>query len=207
MLDSSSGSKGPLLTSKLQEFVMAQQQPSMQKLKKIQERQAKEPFKPKAQPSSVSAESAGKLNNQKPAMWYSPDGTDIRVCLPDGRCAIVGEVPRDLPRSYWRQAGRDGCLATTQIKPADFNIPTAADHEDPEKRSNAIRELVLSAATAGEDDVAFEGAFTPAGIPNVMWLSQRLGFLVHREERDAAWNQIKSEVEQNEESEEEKDDA
>lgn len=186
---------------------MAQQQPSMQKLKKIQERQAKEPFKPKAQsPGAVNAESAGKLNNEKP-MWYSPDGTDIRVCLPDGRCAIVGEVPRDLPRSYWRQAGRDGCLATTQIKPADFNIPTAADHEDPEKRSNAIRELVLAAATAGEEDPKFEGAFTPAGIPNVMWLSQRLGFLVHREERDAAWNQIKAEVEQNEETEEEKDEA
>jgi hypothetical protein len=174
----------------------------MQKLKKVAAQQKNDrdrKLPSKAEVQATKAEAAKLTTDAKRPLWYSPDGTDIHVTLGDGRRAIVGEKPRELPRGFYRAAAQAGCLSTTQINPADYNIPTVPDSENPEKRADAVRKAILDAAQAREDDPEFENAFTPAGLPNILFLSKRLGFAISQAERDAAWNQIKQEIEQTDE--------
>lgn len=127
--------------------------------------------------------------------WFSPDGSEIRVILPDGRTAIVTEDARELPRAFYKAAAASGCVATSQPAPKDMLAPEAGVEDDPEARAELIRETILAALNSSEDDPAFEGAFTQAGLPNVNWLSAQVNFAVERSERDQIWGEMQAAAE------------
>lgn len=116
--------------------------------------------------------------------WYSEDGTDIKLDLPDGRTARVGEEPRELPRAFYKAARAAGCVATSD--PARLADPLPLE-PDPAERDRVILEAILAAARGDESDPRYENAFTTAGVPNTRWLSRQLRFEVAAVERDRLW--------------------
>lgn len=145
-------------------------------------------------------------------LFYSPDGTDIRVTHPDGSVAIVGDTSRTLPPKMWRAAARAGCmveqagqkrgLSARDLQRSVEGEPGAG--ADAFKREEAIKQAMRDALEAEEDAPGFEEAFTDAEIPSVKWLESRLGFGVSGDERDALWEIVKNEyADEDDESEEE----
>lgn len=168
-------------------------QPSMAQLKRIADKQKKQRAgkpEPEVTPGAVA-----KIDRGNPK-WYSPEGTDIRVPLPDGRVCVIGEIPREIPRAFYKAAIKAGCLADTQIKPADMKLPTSGPQDDPEQRAKIVHAKILEAATAEDpEDPKYADAFVEAsGLPDIRWLSRECGFPVQKSERDAAWNQIQIEI-------------
>lgn len=146
-------------------------------------------------------------NGQK---FYSPDGTDIRVTLPDGSVAIVNKA-RTLPQRFWRQATREGCLVKGGATAAQLAGPKPSDLSDPLNRRDAIMgamkdaaKRVAASAAAGDDapPAGYEGAFTRTGTPNVRWLETRLGLEIDGNERDELWTEVQVELDNEEESSE-----
>ena len=128
--------------------------------------------------------------------WFSEDGTDIRVTLPDGGVAIVGDKPRTLPKKFWKAAVKEGALATDQnVTRADLSA--VGEGDEAETRRKAIYDLMLAAWDASENDEntdsKFDDAFTGAGKPNVRWLEKELGFDIDGTERDEIWAQVQDE--------------
>ena len=139
----------------------------------------------------------------KKLMFYSPDGSNIRICLPDGRVAIVGETPRELHASFNKAAIRSGCL-TTDMPTADrLAGPAVPAGADPFERREAIKARIHDALQQEEGAPGYDEAFTGAGIPNVHWLSEAVGFTVDRTERDELWREVQAEVEAGLEEEDE----
>lgn len=126
--------------------------------------------------------------------FFSPDGTPIHVPLPDGSKAIVLglDQARSLPARFVRAAAAAGCMTTALAHlPRDVINPQTPASADPQLRNKLILEAIADAVNGEEDSEEFEGAFTTTGIPNVAWLSARVGFTVDRSERDSAWNEVK----------------
>lgn len=124
----------------------------------------------------------------KERMFYSEDGTDIRVTLPGGGVAIVNGEPRTLPKQYHREAMKAGCLIEGggRVEKIEFDPVT-----DEIGRQQRIKAKILEAARADENSEGYEDAFTGAGKASVKWLEEQLGFSVTADERDA----IQAEVE------------
>lgn len=137
-----------------------------------------------------------KPSNNNP-FFYSPDGTPIRVCLPDGRVAIVGEEPRELPRGFFKEAFKQGCMTTAMPSKAEIDAlkPAVGTAHEPLDRVKAITQAIRDAANAAEDAPGYEGAFTGTGMPDIKWLSAKVGFGVDRTERDGAWHVVQQEIE------------
>lgn len=142
---------------------------------------------------------------KKEPRWYSPDGTDISVYLPDGSRAIVGEDPRALPRKFWRQAGKDGCLTTDMPAAADMKPPSANPEDDDETRIGLIVDAIKDALAQEEDAPGYEDSFTAAGKPNAQWLSKKVGFNVTASDRDDAFDRVDVGGDESEEEEESED--
>jgi hypothetical protein len=140
--------------------------------------------------------------DEKPALappksepeFFSEDGTDIDVHLPDGRKAIVGAIPRTLPKAFWKAAGKAGCIATGMAPRAQRTVPQAPPEEDVPMRMALIKKAIVKAANSAEDAPGFEDAFTRNGLPNLEYLSRECGFSVQTTERDVVWQQVEKEM-------------
>jgi hypothetical protein len=130
--------------------------------------------------------------------WYSPDGTPIHVYLPDGSKAIVAEDPRELPRKFWKAAGRAGCMTTGMPNVKDMQPPQGNPEDDAETRIELIAAAIQEAMGQEEDAPGYEDAFTNAGKPNVQWLSKKVGFTVTAADRDEAYDRVELEGEEEE---------
>ena len=129
----------------------------------------------------------------KPLMFYSPDGTPIRVTCPDGAVAIVTDK-RTLPPKFNRAAIRAGCLTTDMPAAEKLKGPEVPNDADAFRRRDAIKAKIMEALNAAEGDAGFEDAFTGAGLPNINWLNKAVGFTVERSERDELWAEIQREL-------------
>lgn len=148
-----------------------------------------------------------------PRLFYSPDGTPIRVCLKDGSVAIVGETPRELQPRFWSAAARSGCFTVGGVTPEQVAVPKLRAEDDPEARRdavlNAMRELLqyqLARESGAAARIEFENALIgPEGNerPSVKWLENRLGFDVDGEERDRLWRQVVDEMSEESDSDDE----
>lgn len=127
----------------------------------------------------------------------SEDGTPIRVPLPDGRTLIIKGTPRAVPRHFVKAALAAGALPTGNMTTSEVirgvQVPV---EQDPARRREAIRDLILQAVDASDNDENYEGAFTQAGIPNVNWLSDKLDFKVSASERDEIWTDLQRKADQ-----------
>jgi hypothetical protein len=135
-------------------------------------------------------------------LFYSEDGTPIRVTTPDGGVALIGKKPRPLPKKFHRSALREG--ARTTDMPAKEELEDGIGKgDDPFERRKAIKEAMVDAMeahdTADENGTKvraeYEEAFTKADVPSVIWLKNRVGFGVDGAERDELWAEIQSELE------------
>lgn len=131
----------------------------------------------------------------KKLKFYSPDGTPIRVTLPDGSVALVGETPRELHPKFNRAAVREGCLTTDMPSADRIRGPAVPDADDAFKRRDLIKDKIHEALNAPEGAEGYEDAFTQAGVPNINWLNKALGFNIERSERDELWVQVQAEAE------------
>lgn len=121
--------------------------------------------------------------------WYSPTGEDIRVTLPDGSVALVPaeeENARPLPAKFNRAAHFAGCLMVGGATKEALAGPSVPKSDDQFSRNELIQAQIRMAMKADPSDAAFENAFTGQGIPQVKWLTARLGFAVDASERDEA---------------------
>lgn len=137
---------------------------------------------------NTAAKAAAKDPNER--YFRSFDGSEVRVTHPDGSVAIVGAEPRTLPKKLWRAAVKAGCQTDTTLKPAELPELTPAD--DAFTRNQAIKDAMIAALEADEDDAEFADAFTANDIPNVRWLEKRVGFSLSADERDAAWSEVQA---------------
>lgn len=128
-------------------------------------------------------------------LFRSFDGTDIRVTHPDGSVAIVGAVPRTLPKKMWRLAVKAGCQTDTSIQPAD--LPGLHVGDDAFTRRAAMKKAIIEALESDDADEAFADAFTANDIPNVRWLEKRVGFSLSADERDDVWAEVQAEADAN----------
>ena len=128
-----------------------------------------------------------KAKNER--LFYSFDGSDIRVPLPDGSVVIVGERPRPLPKKFWRAAIRNGCQTSDSIPKVDLE-PELGAKDDPFTRMEAIKAAIVEALESDETDEQYADAFTANDIPNVRWLEKKVGFGLTADERDAAWREV-----------------
>lgn len=129
-----------------------------------------------------------KANETKPEkhLFYSPDKEPVRVELPDGGVAIVGEKARELPPKFWRAATKAGCLIKGGLTAKDFAPPKINPEDDQRTKEDMIVQAMVDAGT-NLDNPEYDGAFTAQGVPQVRWLETRLGFNLGADERDAAW--------------------
>lgn len=145
--------------------------------------------------------SAAPAPTSKTPKFYSYDGTDRSIDLPDGRTAIVGVTPRELPPAFWKAALRNGCGSTTQPPREAMRLPDAPAQADAFRR-RAIIERAISDALAQEPEAPtpeFKDAVTLEGQINMQWLNQHVGFTVERSERDEAYRKVIAEAASDEE--------
>lgn len=138
-------------------------------------------------------------NPKEKQLFYSPDGTTIRVTHPDGAVALVDGDPRELPQKLWRLATRAGCLIKGGITADQLKGPNVDESADAFKRRELIKQAMFDAARSEENAQGFEDAFTAAGIPNVRWLEKRVGFGIDADERDQIWAEAEVELDEEEE--------
>lgn len=132
------------------------------------------------------------------SLWFSIDGSNVRVTLANGGVAIIGETPRTLEPMYWRPAIATGSVhfydpdQVSEQPDAPQRITRAllkddVDPNDPRVRSGKIAKAMRKAM---DDEV--EEAFIGDGRPNLKWLSAKLGFEVDSDDRNAIWPGVKA---------------
>lgn len=139
---------------------------------------------------------------QKDPLFYSYDGTERTIDLPDGRTAIVGEKPRALPPAFWRAALKNGCGSTSQPPPEAMRLPDQPAEADAFRRRTIIERAIADALSQDTDstDEAFAGSVTIDGQINMQWLNKHVGFTVERSERDEAYRKVVAEAEAEDEA-------
>lgn len=146
----------------------------------------------------------------KTKFFISPfDGEEIRLTLPDGGVAIVGNTPKELPDRFWRKALSSGCqpadekpLTNAQKRAALAAAPendTADDATLIERLKAKIREIF----NADPNDPRFENALTGQDIPAVAWLSEAMGQPITSAQRDEAYALFEAEDSDNDSDEDE----
>lgn len=130
------------------------------------------------------------MPEQKPTnLWISPDGTPIRVILPDGRTCIIADKPRDIPPAFYRAALVAGAIPST-MKPEQFKAPEASPGDStPFDREQVIIDAILKAKVEGTAD-----AFLISGKPDIRWLREACGFHIDSDERDRVWGRVEREI-------------
>lgn len=127
-----------------------------------------------------------KVNPTEKYLFYSPDKTPVRVELPDGGIALVGEKARELPPKFWRAATKAGCLIKGGLTAKDLMPPKTNPEDDQRTKEDMIVKAMVDAGK-NVDTEGYEDAFTAQGVPQVRWLETRLGFNLGADERDSAW--------------------
>lgn len=155
-----------------------------------------------AAPSAPQRAPSAAPSAPKKPMFYSYDGTDRKIDLPDGRVAIVGATPRYLEPAFWKAALRNGCGSTSQPDPALMRLPDAPVATDAFRRRGVIERAISDALSQPVDsmDPAFTDAVTLEGSINMSWLNKHVGFIVERSERDDAYRKVVAEAEAEEEA-------
>jgi len=131
--------------------------------------------------------------------FYSIDGEPVHVSLPDGRKAVVTEVPRTLPQAMWKAALAAGCATDQKVNAHMLARKQVDASADQGQRRTLIEKALEDALNAEEGAPGFENAFLPTGTINMTWLNQRVGFQVERSERDEAMRRIESQIARDEE--------
>lgn len=135
------------------------------------------------------------MSTSRKPKFYSPDGTPIRVCLPDGRVARIDAEPRDIHPAFYKAALREGALHTDLPSAERLKEPTVPVGDDQFTRRKAIKDKIVEALNAEEGAPRYESAFTNTGSPNLDWLSEHVGFKVDRAERDEIWQEVQADLE------------
>lgn len=159
----------------------------------------------KTKPASTNAETT----------FYAPDGEPIRVKLPDGRIAIVDGTPRTLPPAFHRAALKAGCFPSGESRRIVAEVPI---QDDPIKRREAIKDLIMEILASAPAEHApeaehtafakdYAGALNADGVPNVRFLETKLGFNIDAAERDAAFAEVRLELERDDDAADEDDDT
>ncbi|HZX81037.1 MAG TPA: hypothetical protein VFE72_08820 [Lysobacter sp.] len=143
------------------------------------------------------------LEIENSRLFYSIDGEDVRVTLPNGGVAIVGEEPRPLPPAFWRAASQAGCAVLdaqgnkVRITKADLEGPAAPAGSTDQSRHDLLVQACIDIIehekhidAGGEPKPEFKGALSKGAepAPIVRWLEKRVGFSVTAEERNRAWS-------------------
>ncbi len=152
--------------------------------------------------------------------FISPTGEDIRITHPNGSVAIIGATEKPLPQHLWAAATRAGAqvasgssggkLTAAETAAANRAAQAGAGDAQNDERftiKQKLKEqmkLALDAHDEADEGGAkvtkeFEDAFTSAGIPQVKWLQDRVGFTVSADQRDEAWEELTAELESGEE--------
>lgn len=149
----------------------------------------------------------------KTKFFISPfDGEEIRLTLPDGGVAIVGNEPKELPDRFWRKALQSGCQPADEkpLTPAQKRAALAAAPEnDTGDESTLIERLkakIREIFNADANDPRFEDALTGQDIPAVAWLSEAMGQPITSAQRDEAFALFEAEEEGNDDGEEDEED-
>lgn len=132
--------------------------------------------------------------------FISPfEGEEIRLTLPDGGVALVGNEPKVLPERFWRKALQSGC------QPADEKPLTAAqkraalaaapenDTGDDDTLIERLKAKIREIFNADANDPRFADALTGQDIPAVAWLSEAMGQPITSAQRDEAFALFESE--------------
>jgi len=146
-----------------------------------------------AQASAKKAPQAAEKEDPSVPKWYAPDGSPIHVTLPDGRRCIIGIEPRPIPPAFYRAAQRAGAFADSMPTKAQMRGPEVPPGADPLGRVRLIEGMVRKAYQDTSGSEEFENAFTPNGVPDIKWLSAKLGFQITASERDLAWAVVSKE--------------
>lgn len=110
--------------------------------------------------------------------FKSPGATPVSLALTSGHTAVVGPKFEELDARFHREAIANGCL------------PYGTKVEAPMADTSFDRRKVVIEAINAMLDGAEEGDFTSDGKPDTQKLSDKVGFTVDRQERDAAFAEI-----------------
>lgn len=120
-------------------------------------------------------------------------GETVRLTLPDGGVALVGDEPKELPKRYWREALRNGCQPADEkpLTPAQKRAALAAAPENDttgeETLIARLKAKIREIFDAESTDARYENALTTQGIPTVSWLSEAMGQPISAAQRDEAF--------------------
>jgi hypothetical protein len=131
-----------------------------------------------------------------------PGQEPIRIASTSGHTCIIGEIPREIPERFVRDAVAKGCFTETQIKGIVAKLTSGeektlapgegakiTDVPDPlaAERHGQIKEACIQILNAGDpEQIAANG-----GKPKLDAIESLVGFKVSGPERDAAFEEVK----------------
>lgn len=140
-------------------------------------------------------------------------GEEVRLTLPDGGVALVGDEPKELPERFWRAALANGCQVADE-KPLTAAQKRAALRASPENDSTGEDTLIermvakIKEIFNGDpNDPRYSDALTTQGIPTVAWLIQAMGVNVTSAQRDEAFAKYELQAEDDDGDEADEEDG
>lgn len=144
--------------------------------------------------------------------FISPfEGEEIRLTLPDGGVALVGNTPKVLPKRFWREALKNGCQPADEkpLTPAQKRAALAAAPEsDTSEDATLIQRMIVEirkAFNSDPTDPRYANAMTTQGIPTTKWLTDVMGQPISAQQRDEAYALFEAEDAEDGEGEDEGD--
>lgn len=121
------------------------------------------------------------------------EGEEIRVTLPDGGVALIGDEPKTLPERFWRAALKAGAMeaGSERLTPAQRRAAVRAapdsDKADDDGLIERIKAKIDEIFEADPNDPKYSEALTAQETPRTDWLTAELGVNISAAQRDEAY--------------------
>lgn len=115
--------------------------------------------------------------------FKAPGNEPTMIGLTSGHTMVVSPEGTDVPKQFRRAAIAAGCTPTGM----------GLEGPDPEEKQDTRQSVIVDAINKMLDGEE-ESDFTADGRPDLKKLSEKAGFKVTREERDAAWSEIQADL-------------
>lgn len=137
--------------------------------------------------------------------FRSRNGEPVRVILPSGPCAIVGNDWRSLPEKFHQEAYASGCVSDNMEVVKEVQSAAESGLLDRLQGDANLKAQVRSAIENAISENNLK-AFTSNGNPVAKYINSTVGKTVPKHIRDAVWDEMLSDGTQSPTSEPLKDD-
>jgi hypothetical protein len=115
--------------------------------------------------------------------FFPPGDKPVHISLTTGHSALVTKDGVELDKMFFKEAFAQGCNVATGEDPVIEVGKVDADNA-------AQKQLEIKAAIEAMMDGSEEGDFTSSGEPNLLRLSEKVGYRVTKAEMKAAFDEI-----------------